>query len=368
MGKEKLRIGVDVDDVLYVCNQHAIDMLCRDKDYLPLNINDISGWGASSKNSLLDERIAYFSREDFVENQPIYPGARDFIDRLSRKGDVVFCTAVGANCMAARAKRLVKDFPMIPEHNIMIGARKDLLSLDILLDDGAHNILGSSATYPVLFRRPWNNNITGLLSVNNYEGFLTLVDQISLQRNTYFDLKKGGVICLVGPSGSGKSELTAQLVKDSNFVRPVTTTTRKKRPGEGSDYNFVSREKFENDQDKGLFLESTVYGGEYYGMSLDGIDRHVKAGRIAVIPVDMCGAITLKSIYHDQSAIVFTHRDRNNVIRNILLKQCPEDEKVLRIIGLDGEYRNREICDTVISMDQEASAAARQLKLNLRIL
>ncbi|MCF0262311.1 MAG: hypothetical protein HUK23_05330 [Sphaerochaetaceae bacterium] len=141
MKHERLKIGVDVDDVLYLCNQHALDMLSKDKAYLPLNIYDITGWG-TSKNSILDERIAYFSKVDFVENQPIIRGAKKFIEELSKKGDVIFVTAVGANCMTARAQRLIKDFPMIPERNIMIGARKDLMALDILLDDGAHNILG----------------------------------------------------------------------------------------------------------------------------------------------------------------------------------------------------------------------------------
>lgn len=357
----RLRIGVDVDDVLYVCNQHAIDMLCKDKNYLPLNINDINGWGATSKNALLDERIAYFSKVDFVENQPVIPGAKRFIEQLSKKGDVIFITAVGANCMSARAQRLVKDFPMIPERNIMIGARKDLMNLDILLDDGAHNILGSSATYPVLFRRPWNNHITGLLSVNSYNAFLQLVDQINNTKAPSFDLSEGGIICLVGPSGSGKTELAQALLKDRRFSRPVTTTTREKRSNEVEEYHFIKREEFEKRQDKGLFLESTVYGGEYYGTSLKEIDSIVNDKRIAVIPVDFCGAITLKSRYPKNCVIVFTHRGRNEVIGNILSKQCPADEKVLRILSLESEYKNEDICDLTVSMTQDVKKAVKEL-------
>lgn len=357
----RLRIGLDVDDVLYVCNQHAIDMLCKDKNYLPLNINDISGWGATSRNALLDERIAYFSKVDFVENQPIIPGAKSFVEQLSKKADVFFITAVGASCMTARAQRLIKDFPCVPERNILLGARKDLLNLDILLDDGAHNILGSSATYPVLFRRPWNNHVTGLLSVNSYSAFLQLVDQINNTKTQSFDLSEGGIVCLVGPSGSGKAELVKQVLKDKRFVRPVTTTSRAKRENEGDEYNYISREEFEHLQDKGAFLESTVYGGEYYGTSLNEIDKSVKDKKIAVMPVDFCGAITLKSRYPKNCVIVFTHRSRNDVIGNILSKQCPENEKVLRILSLDSEYRNEDICDLTVSMAQESKKAAKEL-------
>ncbi len=367
MTNGKLRIGVDVDDVLYLCNQHAIDLLCRDKDYLPLNIYDINGWGSSGNNSLLDERIAYFSKEDFVANQPIIPGAKEFIKELTKRGDVIFVTAVGKNCMTARAKRLAEDFPMVPERNIMIGARKDLLSLDILLDDGAHNILGSCATYPVLFRRPWNNHLTGLLSVNSYDGFLKLVDQINIHRTPEFNVSKGGVLCLVGPSGSGKGELVKELLKNENFLRPITSTTRARRPDEGNEYHFISRNEFEMGADEGKFLEYTVYGGQYYGASFSAIDEIVKNKKVAVIPVDICGAITLKSVYPKNSAIVFTSMNRSAVIRNILLKKCPDKEKVLRILSLDAEYRNENICDFSIQMSDNVSENAKQLCKLLKI-
>ena len=74
--------------------------------------------------------------------------------------------------MSARAERLIKDFPEIPAENIIMGTRKDVISLDIMLDDGAHNILNSRAAYPVLFRKPWNEGLSGLLSVNSYDDFL----------------------------------------------------------------------------------------------------------------------------------------------------------------------------------------------------
>ena len=193
--KNRLKIGVDVDDVLYLCNQHAIDLLARERNIDGLDIFDIDAWGSGSANPLLDERLAYFSRPDFVAGKPVIPGAQEFISQLCERGEVFFVTAVGKSCMNERASRLVKDFPQVPERNIIIGARKDLVSLDILLDDGAHNILGSNAKYPVLFRRPWNNNLTGLLAVNSYADFLRLVDQISGQGSeTLPDLADGGIV------------------------------------------------------------------------------------------------------------------------------------------------------------------------------
>ena len=93
MRKRQLKIGVDVDDVLYSCNQHAIDLLCAEKEYSPMSIYDISSWG--TVGNVLDARIDYFSRADFVQNQPIIPGAQEFIHKLVQRGEVIFTTAVG---------------------------------------------------------------------------------------------------------------------------------------------------------------------------------------------------------------------------------------------------------------------------------
>lgn len=360
MRRDKLKIGVDVDDVLYDCNQHAINLLCKDRDCGPMSIYDINGWGEAG--NLLDERIAYFSRADFVEDQPILPGAQAFIHKLAERGEIFFSTAVGSSCMSARAERLIRDFPEVPMSNIMIGARKDLLSLDILLDDGAHNILGSSATYPVLFRRPWNNHLTGLLAVNTYDDFLRLVDQIRKPSPTETqDLSAGGVVCLIGPSGSGKTALVHTLLRDSRFERPITSTTRGRRANEADEYHFVTREAFQGGQEQGKFLESTVYGGEYYGATREAVDQVVAAGKIAVMPVDICGGISIKNAYPNHSALVFLKCERPRVLRSILTRDCPDDEKVLRILSLDAEYRNEDICDRSLHMGSSIEDAARTL-------
>ena len=366
MKRDRLKIGVDVDDVLYECNQHAINLLCRERDCSPMSIYDITGWGEAG--NLLDERIAYFSRPDFVENQPILPGAQAFIRQLAERGEVFFSTAVGGACMSARAERLIRDFPEVPERNIIIGARKDLLSLDILLDDGAHNILGSSATYPVLFRRPWNNHLTGLLAVNAYDDFLHLVDQIRKPSPTEtYDFSAGGVICLIGPSGSGKTELVHELLRDGRFARPTTSTTRSRRPGEAEEYHFVTREAFQAGQEQGRFLESTVYGGEYYGATREAVDRVIAGEQIAVMPVDICGGISLKNAYPGRCALIFLRCERSRVLRNILRRDCPEEEKVLRILSLDAEYRNEDICDSTLRMGTSPAEASAQLKRMLRL-
>ena len=358
--KQLLKIGVDVDDVLYLCNQHAIDLLSRERDLGGLGIYDIQSWGESGTKSILDERLAYFSKPEFVLSQPLIPGAQEFISKLSERAEVFFVTAVGKNCMNERASRLIKDFPQVPERNIIIGSRKDRISLDVLLDDGAHNILGTSAKYPVLFRRPWNNNLTGLLAVNTYDDFLRLVDQIDGKPEVFSNLNKGAVVCLVGPSGSGKGELAKELTENHGFVRPITTTTRQRRT-ESENYNFISRKEFQSAQEQGRFLEFTVYGGQYYGCRAEDVKQVLDSGKNAVMPIDICGAIAVKNAFPDRCLIVFTDRSRTAVLKGILNMNCPEDEKVLRILSLDSEFQNRDICDSEVDMNKGAQSCAADL-------
>ena len=110
--------------------------------------------------------------------------------------------------MSLRAEQILTAFPDFPEQNIIMGFQKSLVRFDVTLDDGPHNILKSCAKYPVLMRRPWNDSLSGILSVNHYGEFLQLIDQI--KESMLLDKKPvsfPSVIALVGPSGSGKTTL-----------------------------------------------------------------------------------------------------------------------------------------------------------------
>ena len=159
MKKYRIRVGLDVDDTLYECNSYAVSIINkRHPDEEPLTVEEIKTWGGTGRH--IEERIALYSDPEFVRTQPVTEGAQEFVKKLSEIADVFFVTAVPACCMSARAERLIKDFPEIPAENIILGTRKDVISLDIMLDDGAHNISNSRAAYPVLFRKPWNSGLS----------------------------------------------------------------------------------------------------------------------------------------------------------------------------------------------------------------
>ena len=363
MKKYRLRVGLDVDDTLYECNSYALSIInARYPDEEPISINEITAWGRCGRRA--DERIALYSDPEFVATQPIIHGAQKFVRELSKHCDVFFITAVPARCMSARAERLIKDFPEIPPENIIIGTRKEIMQLDILLDDGAHNISKSKAAYPVLFRKSWNSHLSGLLSVNSYSDFLHLCKMV---RNSFIattpDISGGGVLCLVGPSGSHKTEIAKELCEISpKFEKPITSTTRPKRTDEtDGSYRFISEEQFLEEQDAGRYIETTVYSKYHFGTSEEEISPIVERGHIAVLPIDICGALTLKNHYRIRAMLVFTNRDKGNVVLDIVGRKIPDEDKMRRILSLDFEYRNAEVCDIELDVEGGAKAAAEQI-------
>lgn len=368
MRRYRLRIGLDVDDILYECNSYALELLKEKYGDDPVfDLNHINTWGLLGDKS--DERIEFFSDPEFVKAQPMFPGAQKFVRELCKIADVFFITAVPPACMSARAERLAADFPEVPKGNILIGTRKDIVNLDILLDDAAHNISSSQASYPVLMRRPWNTDLSGLLSVNSFSDFIHLAKIIG---NSFVektpDLSHGGVMCLVGPSGTGKTKIASALTADPHFVKPLTTTTRPRKENEAPDaYRFVSPEQFLKEKDGDKFIETTVYSKYYFGTSAEQIVPIVESGRIAVIPIDICGALTLKNVYRSRAVLVFTDREKKNILMNILHRPISDDDKVRRMMSLDLELRNIELCDFAVRYDDGVDVCVDEIRKYLHI-
>lgn len=353
----KLTVALDCDDTLYSCNQYAIDLLNAEK-YSNFSVNDIKNWSHGIGDGI-DERVKYFSIPNFYKNMPILDGAKEFVKELSKKAEIFILTAVPPECATARLEAIIRDFPEIKKENIIIATRKDVVNVDILFDDGSHNIIGANAKFPVLFRKPWNKNLSGNLAVNNYNDFLHFVDVI---RHSYIeepDLSNGGVVCLVGPSGSGKTAIMEEITKNKKFIKPITTTTRTQRDDDKDDaYRFISEEQFIKEMSEGLFLETTVYSGKHYGTSSAEIDKIVNENKYAVIPIDICGAITIKNVYRQKAKLIFIDRSRSEVIMRILERNVSNEDKMQRIISLENEYRNEILCDAVLRNDKTIKEAA----------
>ena len=84
-------------------------------------------------------------------------------------------------------------------------------------------------------------------------------------------MKKGLLVVVSGPAGSGKGTVNGMLLETKEYVYSVSATTRAPRPGEedGVNYHFITREEFEERIKEGKMLEYTEYCGNYYGTPLE---------------------------------------------------------------------------------------------------
>jgi guanylate kinase len=104
----------------------------------------------------------------------------------------------------------------------------------------------------------------------------------------------GGQLFVVSaPSGAGKTTLVERLVELApGLTKSRSYTSRPCRPGEadGVDYNFVSRDRFDEMIRAGEFLEWADVFGNLYGTSAVDTGRLRTAGQDVVLVIDVQGA------------------------------------------------------------------------------
>ena len=359
--KFRLSVALDIDDVLMECVPYAIRLANEKYNFEPpLSIHEVDRWGKLGTRA--DVIFEFFDDPEFFKNQPVVEGAQEFVRKLSKMTEVFVSTAVYPKFMGIRALRIMDLFPEIPQDHIYMGSRKDKLDVDILFDDGMHNVFNSNAKYPILLRRPWNKEATGMLAVNNYDEFLKMVEviadsySVSVHRQS---LEKPGVLVLVGPSGSGKTQVAKAILDHTDcFKNLVSCTTRETDETEPSWYEHISKEEFQRLCDCGEIFESTTYANNGYGSRKEDIEAILKEGKHTITTMDICGAMALKT--HFSNVItVYIKRDRKALLKDILEKELPIDEKVNRLMSVEGETLNAEICDYVVEYDTDEKTAER---------
>lgn len=118
------------------------------------------------------------------------------------------------------------------------------------------------------------------------------------------------IIIFSAPSGTGKSSVIRELLKqpDLNLAFSISTTSRAPRGTEqdGVEYYFISAEGFREKVKQGAFIEwEEVYAGNYYGTYSSEIERLSAKGKNIVFDLDVFGGINLKKYFGDKALSIF---------------------------------------------------------------
>lgn len=111
--------------------------------------------------------------------------------------------------------------------------------------------------------------------------------------------EKGLLIVISGPSGVGKGTVRKALFqrKDHNLDFSISMTTRSPREGEveGKDYYYVTKEKFQEEINKGNLLEYAKFVNNYYGTPKDKVIEKLEEGKEVVLEIEVQGAMQVKA-------------------------------------------------------------------------
>ena len=199
-----------------------------------------------------------------------------------------------------------------------------------------------------------------MLAVNTYDEFLKLVEVIadSYTIGQEHSADEPTIAVLVGPSGSGKSKIAAKVLgMTDRYEKLVSYTTNDPTAVEENKwYNYVSLETFRQMCDSGEMFQSTMYAGHGYGSRKTDVERILAEGRNVLTTMDICGAMSLKTNFKNVVTI-YIKRDRKALMASILKKKSSVEDKVNRLIAIDAEKQNADICDYVVQFENYDDAA-----------
>lgn len=188
---KRKNIYIDLDCTTYNTIKRIVEMYDEDYSYYAnyekVNWEDCVTWNFDElKCANQDYFNRCFNMKRFFDKVEMFEGAKETIDALSKRYNIVFCSMGSATNLRAKTDYVKKNFPYAKFCGVNI-KNADKRSVDmsdgIIIDDREDNLNKSNASIKLCFGRTysWNENFDAQLvnnfRVNNWEeiGKLLLV-------------------------------------------------------------------------------------------------------------------------------------------------------------------------------------------------
>ena len=174
---------------------------------------------------------------------------------------------------------------------------------------------------------------------------------------------KGRLFILSAPSGAGKTTLCKAILKRfPELIYSISHTTRTPRKDEqnGVDYFFISKDEFEKNIHAGKWLEWANVHGNYYGTSLEFIERNLAEGRNILLDIDVAGTKQILSRL-PQSITIFVLPPSISALRQRLETRGADSQETIakRLKNAEDEIAQKNIYSHHIVNDSLAEAVDR---------
>lgn len=139
------------------------------------------------------------------------------------------------------------------------------------------------------------------------------------------------LIVLSGPSGVGKNTIVEEVLKKIPTLKlGQSLTTRKKRPNDvPGKYQYVDKDKFRLQVEKGGLLEWAEYNGNLYGTLKPDLNENL------LFEIEVQGASQIKTLYPETLLILIVPPGKNideqiSVLRQRLRNRGTDDEDTIK--------------------------------------
>jgi len=129
-------------------------------------------------------------------------------------------------------------------------------------------------------------------------------------------MKKGLLVILAAPSGTGKSTICRKLIKNNkswDFSISVTTRIPRDEEIDGEDYTFISNTEFEHFVKFGDFLEWEIVHGNKYGTLWSSVEEALDNKKVMIFDIDVKGAMAIQEEYPDNTLLLFIEPPGDNI-------------------------------------------------------
>jgi len=145
--------------------------------------------------------------------------------------------------------------------------------------------------------------------------------------------RKGKIIILSGPSGSGKGTIVKELLRrrEGRAMLSVSATTRAPREEdtEGVTYYFLTHAQFDSLVASGGMLEYAEYCGNGYGTPRAPVEEATKKGMDVILEIEVQGAYKVKETC-PEAFMVFVMPPSAEILKKRLIGRGSETEESIR--------------------------------------
>ncbi len=148
-------------------------------------------------------------------------------------------------------------------------------------------------------------------------------------------MSKGTLLVISGPSGVGKGTIVKKiLARRPNVSLSISCTTRAPRDGEydGESYFFISRRKFEEQIEKGGFLEYSEHFHNLYGTPKKFVEDMLEEGDV-ILEIDVDGALNVKKVKPEAVLCMIEPPSKEALYARLRGRGTEDEEEIARRIA-----------------------------------